>query len=165
MLIVRIACLWRYVRVVIVQSLIIGQLMKDTILCAIDFSESSVQSFQYAVRLASTTNAKLTILFSYRLIQTGQTEGVLGFKKKMENEAREKYQELEKKVINGKDLSHVFLTEIGFMADNLESYIRRNSIAMLVISHSIYLSLNDHKGPTFETFLNTVNVPLLVVPD
>jgi nucleotide-binding universal stress UspA family protein len=165
MLIVRIPLLRRYVRVVIGRSLIIGQLMKDTILCAIDFSESSIQAFQYAVRLASTANAKLTILFSYRLIQTGQPEGVLGFKKKMETEAQEKYQEMEKKVINGQDLSRVFITEIGFMADNLESYIRKNPIAMLVLCHSMYLSLNDHKGPTFEKFLNSVNVPLLIVPD
>lgn len=139
--------------------------MKDTILCAIDFSESSVQAFQYAVRLAVTTNSRLAILFSYRLIQTGQTEGVLGFKKKMETEAREKYQELERRVINGQNLPRVFITEIGFMADNLESYIRKNPIAMLVIGHSMYLSLNDQRGATFEKFLNTVNVPLLIVPD
>src|SRR5688572_10316954 len=97
MLIVRIAWQTRYVRNVNWLAIHLERLhMKDTILCAIDFSESSIQAFQYAVRLANTTNSKLAILFSYRLIQTGQPEGVLGFKKKMDFEATQKYQELEK---------------------------------------------------------------------
>jgi len=136
----------------------------ETILCAIDFSDSSIQVLKYAVWFAECSKTHLTVLFSYRLIHTGQKEGVVGFKRKMEEEAVQKFKELERKFIK-QNISHGFIAEIGFLSDNIESYARKSPISLLVLSRSVYYSLNDHNGLSFDEFLNSAKVPLLVVPD
>ncbi|MBL7856787.1 MAG: universal stress protein [Cyclobacteriaceae bacterium] len=139
--------------------------MKDTILCAIDFSDASMNALKRAIQLAVCTNAHLSVLFSYRLIHTGQQDSVMVFKKKMEDEAIEKFKEIEKKLINGQDVSRGFITEIGFMSDNIERFVRKNPISMLVLSRSMCSNLNDHKGISLEEFIGSINVPLLIVPN
>lgn len=89
----------------------------------------------------------------------------MGFKKKMEDEAVEKFKEIDKKLINGQEVSRGFITEIGFMSDNIERFIRKNPISILVMSRSMCSSLNDHKGMSLEEFVGTINVPMLIVPN
>jgi hypothetical protein len=143
--------------------------MKDHILCAIDFSESSVHSLRWASKIAICTEAHLAVLFSYRLIQTGKVADILSFKRKTEEEARQKFLALHGAISNGNDIGNdaaqSFITEIGFYSDNIENFIRKNPSTLVVLSESMANEIYEHKGQTLVSFLKQLKVPLLIVPN
>jgi nucleotide-binding universal stress UspA family protein len=138
--------------------------MKDQILCAIDFSESSVQALRWAYRLAKSGKLPLVVLYSYRLLQTGKLNDIVSFRKKTEEESRQKFAEWEKTVLHA-DVPASFVTEIGFFSDTIENYIRKNTGVLVVLSESMAHSIYDHKGQSLLHFLKGLQVPLLIVPD
>ena len=139
--------------------------MKDYILCAIDFSESSLHTLQCANKIAIGTGAQLTVLYSYRLIQTGKVADVLSFKRKTEEECKNKFLQLMENVTDGKKERVSFVIEIGFYSDNIVNFIRKNPSSIVVVSDSLAQSIYDHKGLTLLQFLKGLKVPLLIVPD
>lgn len=139
--------------------------MKDHILCAIDFSESSVHSLRWANRIAECTDAHLAVLFSYRLIQTGKVADILSFKRKTEEESKLKFLALQETLNGGKEASRSFITEIGFFSDNIENFIRKNPSTLVVLSENLANGIYDHKGQTLITFLKQLKAPLLIVPN
>ena len=139
--------------------------MKDQVLCAIDFSESSIQALRWANKLAAGTGANLAVQYSYRLIQQGDLPDVLSFKRKTEAESRVKFSEIEKTVFHENGAQKSFITEIGFYSDNIENFIRKNPSTIIVLSEDLAESIYDHKGETLIDFLKGLHVPLLVVPN
>jgi hypothetical protein len=138
--------------------------MKDHILCAIDFSESSVAALQWANKVAKGSNASLAVLYSYRLLQTGKLNDIVSFRRKTEEDSRKKFSEMEKIVFAG-DVPTSFITEIGFFSDNIENFIRKHPMTMVVLSESMANTIYDHKGQSLLHFLKTLQVPLLIVPE
>lgn len=138
--------------------------MKDYILCAIDFSESSIHALRWAAKVASGANAHLAVVYSYRLIQTGKVSDVVSFKRKMEEESRSKFQELEETLLKDFAISRSFITEIGFYSDNIEKFIRKNPLTLLVLSESMAHAIYDHKNQSLLNFMKSIHVPLLIVP-
>jgi len=139
--------------------------MKDHILCAIDFSESSLHTLQSANKIAVGTSAQLDVLYSYRLIQTGKVADILSFKKKTEEECKSRFLELMESVADNKQQPVSFITEIGFYSDNIENFVRKNPSTIVVLSDALAHSIYDHKGFTLSQFLKGLKVPLLIVPD
>ena len=139
--------------------------MKDYIPCAIDFSESSLHTLQCANKIALGTGAQLNVLYSYRLIQTGKVADILSFKRKTEEECKDKFLALMENVPDGKKQPVSFITEIGFYSDNIDNFIRKNPSTIVVVSDALAQSIYDHKGVTLLQFLKGLKVPLLIVPD
>lgn len=139
--------------------------MAVTILCPIDFSDDSIGALEYALNLAEDARGNVTILHSYRLIQTDREEEILSFKKKKESETLKKFEELEQRLVNLKKIGHKFVNEIGFLSDSIENHLRKNPVSMLVMSQKMCSSLNDHRGYPMEMFLNRITVPVVIVPD
>lgn len=138
--------------------------MKDHILCAIDFSESSVNALRWARKLAVGSDATLAVLYSYRLLQTGKLNDIVSFRKKTEEDSRKKFADMQKLVF-GVEVPTSFITEIGFFSDNIENFIRKNPGTLAVLSEAMANSIYDHKGQSLHHFLKTLRVPLLIVPD
>ncbi len=137
--------------------------MKDQILCAIEFTESSAAALQWAARLARTSKGNLSVLYSYRLLQSGKLNDIVSFRKKTEEEARKKFALMEKAVIDG-EVPATFIPEIGFYSDNIENFIRKNPMTLVVLSEFMANAIYDHKGQTLAHFLKALRVPLLIVP-
>jgi nucleotide-binding universal stress UspA family protein len=138
--------------------------MKDHILYAIDFSESSVRSLQWASKLANDMGAHLAVLFSYRLTQTGKLSELRAFKRKTEEEAKEKYLALCESLNIKENPAQSFITEIGFYSDNIENFVRKNPSTLVVLSETMANEIYDHTGQNLIQFLKQLNVPLLIVP-
>jgi nucleotide-binding universal stress UspA family protein len=138
--------------------------MKDQILCAIDFSESSIHALRWANKIALGTGAHLSVLYSYRLIQTGKVADILSFKRRMEEENRRRFAEIEQTALEGQATLRSFILEIGFYSDNIENFVRKNPSTLVVLSEELANAIYDHKGQTLLHFLKTLNVPLLIVP-
>lgn len=138
--------------------------MKEHILCAVDFTESSLNVLRWANRIAAGMGADLSVLYSYRLIQTGKVADILSFKRKTEEEARRNYLELTAALKDTALVRASFITEIGFFSDNIEKFVRKNPSAVVVLGEQLARELYDHKAPPLLSFLNTVQVPLFIVP-
>ncbi len=138
--------------------------MKEHILCAIDFTESSPNVFRWANRLAAGMGANLTVLYSYRLIQTGKVADILSFKRKTEDEARRNYLALTTGLKDTAQVPCSFITEIGFYSDNIGKFVRKNPSTVVVLGEQLARELYDHKAPPLLSFLATVQVPLFIVP-
>lgn len=133
--------------------------MANSILCAIDFSESSLHALQWAADLSSRFNAHLTVLYPYRLMQTSKDD-VLQLRKRNEEIALTKFGAIENEILNGKNISFDFKPEIGFVADRIEDHIRKNSILMLVIGKN----MNAYSQENLEQMVEQLKVPVVVVP-
>ncbi len=138
--------------------------MKEHILCAIDFSESSVNVLRWANRIAAGMGASLAVLYSYRLIPTGKVADILSFKRKAEEEARRNYLALTAELKDTTLVPSSFITEIGFYADNIENFVRKNPSTVVVLGEQIARGLYDHKTPPLLSLLGTIQVPLFIVP-
>ncbi len=138
---------------------------KSTILCAIDFSDSSLQALRWTLQLAELTHAQVTILFCYRLITAADNEEFLDLKKNMEDEARRKFNELERTLIDGQAVPYKFVSEVGFFSFRIEMFLRKSPVNLLVLGNSIVQNFDDHKSLPFEQFLKNCKVPVVIVPE
>lgn len=138
--------------------------MKDNVLCVTDFSESSLHALSWANKFAGCTDAHLAVLFSYRLIQAGNVADIRSFKRKTEEDAKERFLAIQGFLDNGTKVSRSFITEIGFYSDNIESFIKKKPATIVVLSADLANEIHDHKGQTLIDFLKQLKVPLLIVP-
>ena len=137
---------------------------KKTILCAIDFSESSLQALKWTMRMAQLAQAQVTVLFCYRLIAAEDDPETLYLKKKIENDALKKFNDLEKKLGNGQAVPYQFITEVGFFPFRIEVFIRKSPVNLLVLGNSIVENFDEYKNLSFEQFLKDCSVPVVIVP-
>ena len=137
-----------------------------TILCAIDFSESSIQAVKVALTVAKWMKAKVVIMYCYRLISEKDNDEVtLNLKKNIENEASRKFSELEAKLKSVPDVPYQFITEVGFFSFRIEMFIRKSSTSMLVTGDTVVQNFNDYKNLSFEQFVKTARIPVMIVPN
>jgi nucleotide-binding universal stress UspA family protein len=136
-----------------------------TILCAIDFSKSSLQALKWTIKMAQLTKAKVTVLFCYRLITAGDDEETLHLKKNIEDEALKKFNKIEKEMINGQSVSYQFVVEVGFFSFRIEMFIRKSPVGLLVMGDSIIPNFNEYKNLNFEQFLKNSKVPVVIVSE
>jgi hypothetical protein len=115
------------------------------------------------MKFAQDAQAQVTVLFCYRLIAEDDAE-TMYLKKNMENEALKKFKEIEKKMLNAKGVPYQFVTEVGFFPFRIEMTIRKSPVSLLVLGNSIIENFNEYKNLSFEQFLKTCKIPVVVVP-
>lgn len=139
--------------------------MMKAILCAIDFTTASENALRTALEMAAEKHATLTVLYAYRLLEHNG-EGIAEYRRKTEAAARDAFDVLLKKVHAEKTSVPVnFITEIGFLADRIDYYVRSNKASCLVLCQKLAVAMNEHKGLSFNHFLNTIKIPVLIVPE
>lgn len=135
------------------------------ILCAIDLDGASERALRAALELAAEKQTNLIVLYAYRLLEHNG-EGITEYRKKTEAAARDAFDVLLKKI--RADKAHVpveFITEIGFMADRIDYYARSHRVSCVVLGQQLAITMNEHKGLTFNHFLNAIKIPVLIVPE
>jgi nucleotide-binding universal stress UspA family protein len=134
-------------------------LTSNRILCAVDFSESSLHALRWAARLARQFDAHLTILYTYRLIKAAHGHA-LEMKRKIEEDSLQHFQLLEKEYLADPLLSYDFQMEIGFMADRITDQLRHNHISFLVMDKSLHVVNKE----MFDDLVGSLTIPLVLVP-
>ena len=133
------------------------------ILCVVDLTESSREVLETAVAAARADNLHLIILFAYRLIDRYRDNDVSTLRPAMEAHAAELFKSLEK-LVDLKGISYEFQVEIGFAADRIMSYIKRDLAGCVVMSAEQVSMLDDFKVLTLRQFLTETKTPFVVVP-
>jgi hypothetical protein len=138
---------------------------KKTILCAIDFSESSLSALRWAFKLAQLTQSQVTILFCYRLIALDDKMESSVIKRDMEAKAIAQFHEMEKKMIDVPAIPYEFVTEIGFFSSRIEMFIRKSPVSLLVLGNSVIANFNEYKNMSFDQFMIKSNISVVIVPE
>jgi hypothetical protein len=133
--------------------------MNKEIICTIDFSESSKEALKWSVSLAALLKSHLTILYTYRLINSYNGEAV-EIRKKMEENAFREFALLKKDILDGEDISYDFKVEVGFMANRVKHYATKNDVSFLVMSNK----MNSSDKESLDELAENLQVPLVIVP-
>lgn len=109
--------------------------------------------------MARQLRAHLSILYTYRLIQSSSGE-IVHFKKNIEHEARQKFEILEKEYLLSNGISYDFKVEVGFVSDRIEDRVRKDSPDFVILDKTLRANSNE----SFEELMENIHVPLLIVP-
>ena len=134
--------------------------MSLSILCVIDFSESSKKALEWAAENARTYESHLTVLYSYRLIDIRNGENIIELRRKIEDEANRNFKILENDLLLNKHISYDFKTEVGFIAGRVEEHVKNHPINFLVIDKNLRMSNKE----SFDDLMENTQVPLLIIP-
>ncbi len=134
--------------------------MSSSILCVIDFSDSSRKVLQWAVESAAYNRAHLTVLYPYRLTRLPFGESAVAMRKKIEEQAIKNFKTLETELLKDKNISYDFKSEVGFLSDRVEEHAKRNPLSCVVIDKSIR-SINRE---SFDDLVEHAHVPVVIVP-
>ena len=134
--------------------------MSLSILCVIDFSESSKKVLQWAAENARTNQSHLTVLYSYRLTPVRNGESIVALKRKIEDEANQNFKILETDLLLDKHITYDFKTEVGFIADRVQEHSKNHPMNFLVIDKSIRTSNKE----SFDDLMENMQVPLVIIP-
>ncbi len=137
---------------------------KKTILCAIDFSESSLQAIKWTMIMAQLYKAQVTFLFCYRLIVGDDTVASLNMKCDMEAKAASQFLEIEKNYMKATSVPYQFVSEVGFFSSRIGQFIRKTPVTLLVVGNSMIENFSEYKNLSFEHFLTTLKIPVIIAP-
>jgi predicted P-loop ATPase/GTPase len=135
------------------------------ILCVIDLTQSSVKVLEAAARMAHAYKVHLTILFPYRLIDYAYQGDLAKLKTNLEQEARENFSLFKKQIKLMDQLSYEFQPEIGFSADRITSYVKRNKVDMIIISQRQANAINEVNDMDLQNLIMNSKLPFMIVPE
>lgn len=133
--------------------------MTKGILCSIDFSESSKDALRWSVSLAKMLNTKLTVLYTYRLLNSTNGE-VTDLKRKIEENASRNFQAFEQEVLIGQGVKYDFKIEVGFVSNRVKDYAKKNGVSFVVMGSK----MNSTNKESFDELAESVHVPLVIIP-
>lgn len=137
---------------------IAGETMNNNIICATDFSESSKDALRWSILLASQLKSHLTILFTYRLLNTHGE--IVELKKNIEKNAEENFARLEQEFLKGKEISYDFKIEVGFVSNRVRDYAKKNATSLLVMGSGDTSATREPLNDLVES----IQIPLVIVP-
>jgi hypothetical protein len=133
---------------------------KGSILSIIDFSESSLESLKWALKMAKEKKAHLSILYPYRLKLSTRGDNVSALKKNMDAEAQEAFRKMTRPFLSDATISYDFHAEVGFVYDRVYAHGLKGNIQLIVMCQKMALSNKE----TLSDLVSVITVPLVIVP-
>lgn len=137
--------------------------MMKVILCAFDFSDASDSVIKMALEVAAQKKLSLVVLHAYRLLQP-ESSAITDYRNSMEERARTDFDGIVKKLEINADVPYEFHSEIGFLSDRIEAFLKKNPVDTIVVGQNLAYPTNEQKEVSFENFLDTLKIPVVVVP-
>jgi nucleotide-binding universal stress UspA family protein len=129
------------------------------IICTVDFSESSRDALKWSVSLAKLLKASLTVLYTYRLLNSVNGEAT-ELRKLIEDNAHKNFAMLEKDILSGCGVPYQLKVEVGFVSNRVKHYAKNNAVSIVVMGNK----MNSSNNETFDELAETMQVPLVIVP-
>ncbi|MBL6449357.1 universal stress protein [Fulvivirga sp. 29W222] len=141
--------------------------MFKSIICPVDFSESSANALSFALDIAQSNQSELVVLYTYRLISgTDDKAGAnrISLKRQQEEIANKRIEELKKRFPEFEQVRHTFLAEVGFINDRLAMAIEKYNVDLIVLTENIKMRLKERWEDGDESVLARFNCPVLLIP-
>ena len=132
-----------------------------------DFSESSGKAFSFVLDIARANKSELIVLYTYRLISGGDgrySGSKISLKREREDEANRQFAQLKECYPELLNISHTFLTEVGFVSDRISLAVERFNVDLVVLSQSILQQLKEKWEMSDENLPTRFQCPVLLVP-
>jgi nucleotide-binding universal stress UspA family protein len=133
--------------------------MTQGIICTVDFSESSKEALRWSIALAKLLGTHLTILYTYRLLNSRDGDAVES-RKKIEESAKINFSSFEKEILAGCNVKYEFKIEVGFISNRIKDYAKKNGASLLVMGSK----MNSSNKESFDELAESIQVPLVIVP-
>jgi nucleotide-binding universal stress UspA family protein len=134
--------------------------LAPSVLVLTDFADASKEALRWAGHLASHHQAKLRVLYPYRLTHLGNKDDLFQTKRNIETEAKTTFTKLAEGVFGEGLPAYDFRAEVGFINDRVHSYTRKAEVLVVVISKRM-ASINRE---ALHELLDHLSAPLLIVP-
>lgn len=85
---------------------------------------------------------------------------VMDLRKKIEENAVQKFSVLENEIIKGKGVSYDFKVEVGFVSSRVAEYVKKDGVSFLVMGKE----MNSTNKESFDELAENIQVPLVIVP-
>ncbi len=133
------------------------------ILYPTDFSENSIQTMNYALKVSKTHGAELILLYSYRLINNGNSDHV-SHRNSLAEKGRRNYEVVHEQLLDGSDVNYTYLSEIGFVEDRILATVLENDVDLVIMCENIRDTIEKHTHNGKNRLMNRLNCPLMFVP-
>jgi hypothetical protein len=133
--------------------------LASSVLVLTDFSDASKEALRWAGHLANYHNAKLKVLYPYRLTQLEGKDDLFETKKNIETEAKSNFTRVAENVFNDGQRFD-FSAEVGFLNDRVYSHTRKSEVLVVVISKRMASTNRE----ALNELLDKLHTPLLIVP-
>lgn len=133
------------------------------ILYPTDFSENSIQTMQYALKISKTHDAELFLLYSYRLINNGYADHV-SHRNSLAEIGLKNYETLHQQFLAESEVRYTYLSEIGFVEDRILATVNTSDIDLVIMCDNIRNTIEKHTPNGRNKLLSRLNCPLMFVP-
>lgn len=150
-----------------IKEISISIAMFKSIICPVDFSESSVNALAFALDIAQSNQSELVVLYTYRLISGSNDKQVANkvtLKKEQEEIASKRIEELKEHFPEFAKVKHTFLAEVGFISDRLAMAIEKYNADLVVLTENIKQRLQEKWEVDNENVLTRFHCPVLLIP-
>ena len=131
----------------------------QSILCVIDFSESSEHALNWAAAMAMKLNSHLTVVHPYRLNQLNKKEDMILLKKSIDVDALKNFEKIAKNLLKSGSLSYDFHVEVGFIQDRIQEHSKKNEIRFMVLGKKLVSN-----SEILSELMEHIEVPLVICP-
>lgn len=128
----------------------------------IDLTPESQKVLQWAAEDALDHGMHLIILYTYRLKAQRDGEQKAALKKRLEQEAYERFDKLKATVNALTKVPYTFAVEVGFETDRLEANLQNRNIRWMVLSKDIAKAGELHHD--WNEFMARSTVPVVLIP-
>lgn len=135
-----------------------NQMMKG-IICTVDFSESSKEALKWSVSLAKLLDTSITVLYTYRLLNSANGEAT-ELRKRIEETARKNFATMEQEILSECGVPYQFKVEVGFVSNRVADYVKKSGVSFLVMGKE----MNATNKESFDELAQSIQVPLVIVP-
>ena len=134
--------------------------MTESILCFIDFSETSAKTLEWTVNMALTLHAHVTIVHPYRLNNSNLKADMVLVNKRIVLEAAENFDKITPRLLKEKAVTYDFRSEVGFLNDRVLEHTKKNKTRLLVMGSN----LASGNMEMLKALMEDLSVPLVIIP-
>jgi len=136
------------------------------ILFPTDFSDESINTLEYVVRLSTMNQSELLILYTFRLIGTDDdTKKLVDAKRMLEDNARQAFEKIDNALLRHSSLSYTFLSEVGFISDRIMSNIKEHDVDLLILYDKMHDKIDEKLESGSSSLMSQISCPVMFVPE
>ncbi|MEM6360483.1 MAG: universal stress protein [Bacteroidota bacterium] len=133
------------------------------ILYPTDFSQNSIRTMDYALRVSKDQNAELILLYAYRLINNGNSDHI-SHRNNLAEHGWKNYEAVNKELLADSEVGYTYLSEVGFIEDRILATVNENDVDLVVICDSVHKAIKSQNKYGNERLLKRISCPLMMVP-
>ncbi|MEM9857693.1 MAG: universal stress protein [Bacteroidota bacterium] len=134
------------------------------ILYPTDFSENSVRTMNYALKVSESQQAELILLYAYRLINNGDADHI-SHRNNLAELGRKSYEKVDQSLLKDSEVGYTYLSEIGFIEDRILATVKENDVDLVLICDSVHKAIENQNKNGNERLLKRISCPLMLIPE